>query len=161
MRRRILIVLTDALLVIIAVSGVAVAQKKPKGTLVVPAWRIQVVDEAGKPLRNVFVREVWQDYDVEDSDHEADGRTDQNGFVSFPERREPRVSKLIRTKNRLKNLRELGVHASYGVYAYIIAWGDILGCKRLEGDADYAPGKPLPTKLQTRIAILPGFKCDP
>jgi len=153
--------LTSALLVLSVASGFAVGQKKPKGELVVPAWKIQVVDEAGKPLRNVLVRQVWKHYDIRDSDHEADDRTDENGFVSFPERREAHVSKLTRTKNRLKNMREFGVHASYGVHADIIAWGAIIGCRRLEGTADYTPGRPLPTKLQTRVATLPGFKCTP
>jgi hypothetical protein len=127
--------------------------------VVVSAWKIQVVDPSGKPLRKVFVRQVWRDYDMEDADHESDSYTDRNGFVSFPERRGPKVSDALRRENQLKHVQETGVHTSFGVHAYVLAWGKIVGCKRLEGNADYMPGKPLPTKLHTSIAILPGFKC--
>src|SRR5438309_1612065 len=106
--------LIGTLLIVVAVSDLADAQTKTKGTLIIPAWRIQIVDEARKPVRNVLVRQAWQDYDIEDTGHEADARSDENGYVSFPERREPHVSKLARTTNKLKNMRELGVHASYG-----------------------------------------------
>jgi hypothetical protein len=153
--------LISALLIVVAVSVLADAQKKTKGTLIVPAWKIQIVDQAGKPVRNVLVRQACQDYDIEDNGHEADARSDENGYVTFPERREPHVSKLVRTKNRLKNMRELGVHASYGVYAYVMAWGQIVGCKMLEGNVDYERGKPLPTKLQMHVSTLPGLKCNP
>ena len=154
----------NSILLSFLVTGVALfstaAQTKLDETVViVPAWKIQVVDPSGKPMRNVFVRQVWRDYDVEDTDHESDAYTDRNGFVSFPQRRGPKVSEDARKNNRLKNVQELGVHASFGVHAYILAWGKIVGCKRLEGDADYTPGKPLPTKLRTSTSILPGFKC--
>jgi hypothetical protein len=136
-------------------------QKRSKKTIIVPAWKIQIVDDAGNPMKDVFVRQVWQDYDIENTSHEEDTRSDANGYVIFPERNEKTVSNLTRTKKKLKNLRELGVHASFGVDAYVLAWGKIIGCQRLEGDAHYVDGKPLPARLQMRVVKLPGFKCDP
>jgi len=127
--------------------------------IIVPAWKIQVVDPSGKPLRNVLVRQVWQDYDIEDERHEADAYTDRNGFVSFPERKAPKVSDAVRRENQVEHFRRTGVHTSFGVQASVLAWEKIVGCKRLEGAANYTPGILLPMKLHTSIAILPGFKC--
>ena len=162
MDRKMVLLLFAALFTIVSVLDFADAQRKPKKkVIIVPAWRIQLVDEAGNPVKNVFVRQVWKDYDLEDRGHEEDSQSDQNGYVSFPARSEKSVSQLARAEKRLKNMRELGVHASFGVHAYILAWGEITGCKRLEGGADYEAGKPLPTKLQMRVMTLPGFKCEP
>ncbi len=69
------------------------------------------------------------------------------------------VSKLARAKKRLKNCVELGVHASFGVDAHIYAWGEIAGCKRLEGGVQYDESKPLLTRLQMHFVKLPGYKC--
>lgn len=151
--------LSVTLLIAASIVLTTKAQNKADETVVVPAWTIQVVDPSGKPMKHVFVRQVWRDYDMEESDHESDAYTDRNGFVSFPERTEPKVSEDVRKNARLKQVQELGVHASFGFHSYIIAWGKLVGCKRPEGDADYTPGKPLPTKLRTSIATLPGFKC--
>jgi hypothetical protein len=158
MRRTILILLLSFGIIGVVIFSSA-GQTRPDERVLVPAWKIQVVDPSGKPLRNVFVRQVWRDYDMEDADHETDAYTDRNGFVSFPERKGPKVSDALRRENQLKHVQETGVHTSFGVHAYVLAWGKIVGCKRLEGNADYMPGKPLPKKLHTSIAILPGFKC--
>jgi len=48
----------------------------------------------------------------------------------------------------------LGVHASYGPSAQVLAYGDIVGGKRLEGGANYQAGKPLAEKLVTRVSDL-------
>lgn len=161
MPERELLCFVGAALILSTASALADAQKKDKGSLIVPAWRIQIVDETGKPVTNVLVREAWQDYDIEDTGHEADARSDENGYVSFPERREPQVSKLARTKNKLKHIRELGVHASHGVDAYVMAWGEMVGCKMRDGNVNYESGKPLPTKLQLHVSTLPGLNCKP
>src|SRR4028119_817613 len=114
----------------------------PVKSTVCPAWTIQVVDEGGNPLRDAFVRQHWQDYSVESDGHEQDAQTDENGYVSFPERT-IRASYLSRTLGVVLNGLSLGIHASYGPSAYILAYGEIVGGKRLEGIADCEEGKPL------------------
>ena len=78
---------------------------------------------------------------------------DENGFVSFPERT-VRSSRLARTFGVISNTVSLGVHASYGPSAYVLAYGHTVGGKRLEGSAYYHAGEPLPEKLVTRVTAL-------
>jgi len=92
---------------------------------------------------------VWKDYSVESASHEQDAHTDENGYVSFPERT-VRSSWLARTFGVISNAVSLGVHASYGQSAYVLAYGHEVGGKRLEGSATYQAGKPLAGKLVTR-----------
>ncbi|HEY7546512.1 MAG TPA: hypothetical protein VID27_16600 [Blastocatellia bacterium] len=161
MSRKKLFSLTAIITLIGILPIISNAQKRSRNKVIVPAWRIQVIDEAGNPVKGAFVRQVWQDYDIEDEGHEEDASSDENGYVSFPGRRGKVVSESVRARKRLKNICELGVHASFGVHAYILAYGKIVGCKRLEGSADYEEGKPLPKQLQMRMVTLPGFKCEP
>ena len=102
MDRRNLMLLIVVLCIVGAVPHFANAQKKPKGKVIVPAWKIQLVDEAGNPVKDVFVRQVWLDYDIEDDGHEEDARSDEHGFVSFPERREKRVSSVTQSQEKIK-----------------------------------------------------------
>ncbi len=121
----------------------------PATSTVCPAWTIQVVDTAGNPLRGAFVRQVWKDYSVESASHEQDAHTDENGHVSFPERT-IRSRWLARTFGVISQTVSLGVHASYGPSAQVLAYGHEVGGKRLEGSATYQAGKPLAEKLVTR-----------
>jgi hypothetical protein len=58
----------------------------PWNTPVVPAIRVQVFDETGKPAAGVRVEQEWI-YEAIGSDFErATSTTDANGYVSFPER---------------------------------------------------------------------------
>lgn len=143
----------------ITVFGAAVQTNPDETVVIVPAWKIQIVSPYGKAMRDVFVRQVWKDYDIEDSGREADARTDRNGFVSFPERRAPKISDAVRRNSQQRNLEEFGVHTSFGIHSSIFAWGKIVGCKRFEGFATYTRGKPLPAKLHTLTSTLPGVKC--
>ena len=99
------------------------------------------------------MRQVWKDYSVESASHEQDAYTDENGFVSFPERTVT-SSWLARRFGVISNTVSLGVHASYGPSAYVLAYGHTVGGKRLEGSAYYHAGEPLPEKLVTRVTAL-------
>jgi hypothetical protein len=116
----------------------------PTQTVTVPAWRIRVVDEAGRPLQNEFVRQTWKNYSLElgGSDHGDDGWTDADGYVSFPERT-TRASLLQRMFVPLRNTAALGPHASYGASANIMVWGGHV----VPASVRYAPDKPLPQEL--------------
>src|SRR5712691_1172685 len=139
--------------ILVGLLGAVVASLYPSTSTVCPAWTIQVVDTAGNPLRGAFVRQVWKDYSVESASHEQDVHTDENGYVSFPERT-VRSSWLARTVGVISNTVSLGVHASYGPSAHVLAYGRTIGGKRLEGSAFYHAGEPLPDKLLTRVYVL-------
>ena len=138
---------------VVGLIGGGAASLYPSRSTVCPAWTIQVVDTAGNPLRGAFVRQVWKDYSVESASHEQDVHTDENGYVSFPERT-VRSSWLARTFGVISNTVSLGVHASYGPSAYVLAYGHTVGGKRLEGSANYQAGEPLAAKLLTRVSDL-------
>src|SRR6266699_1697070 len=134
---------------LVGLIGAVVASLYPSTSTVCPAWTIQVVDTAGNPLRGAFVRQVWKDYSVESASHEQDAHTDENGHVSFPERT-IKSSWLARTFGVISNSASLGVLASYGPSAQVLAYGHSVGGKRLEGSATYRAGKPLAERLVTR-----------
>jgi hypothetical protein len=57
----------------------------PWQSTVAPAVRIQVLDEAGEPARGVIVKQDWGHFNLNSDGHEY-ARTDDNGYVAFPER---------------------------------------------------------------------------
>ena len=129
---------------VILIACVAVVLLYPTETVVVPAWRVRVVDEAGSPLPHEFVRQTWKHYSLEPGagEHGDDGRTDADGYASFPERT-VRASLLRRMFVPLRNTVALGPHASYGASANIMVWGGRL----VPETATYQPGKPLPVEI--------------
>ncbi|HEX8773111.1 MAG TPA: DUF6795 domain-containing protein [Pyrinomonadaceae bacterium] len=140
------------ILLVVAILA-AIALLYPAESTVCPAWRIQVVDGSGKPLKNAWVRQHWQDYSVESNGHEEDSYTDVNGYISFPER-SIRASLLFRILGAILNTLSQGVHASYGAHAYIAAYGNIVDGKRLEGSVSYQEGESLPKQLVTYVNDL-------
>src|SRR5437867_12156976 len=138
---------------LVGLIGAVVASLYPATSIVCPAWTIQVVDTAGNPLRGAFVRQVWKDYSVESASHEQDTHTDENGYVSFPEGT-VRSSWLARPLGVISNSASVGVHASYGPSAQVLAYGHTVGGKRHEGSANYQAGEPLGAKLVTRVSDL-------
>lgn len=59
----------------------------PIPQVVAPDWAVKTLDASHRPLAGVTVREVWQHYSLEESSHEEDRLTDDNGEVHFPLRR--------------------------------------------------------------------------
>jgi hypothetical protein len=104
---------------------VVVALLYPVESTICPAWTIQVVDEAGRPLTGAFVRQHWQDYSVESRSREEDARTDANGYVSFSERTVS-ARPLRRALGVISNVLSQGVHASHGPHTFIAAYGRIV-----------------------------------
>src|SRR5256884_7647504 len=128
---------------LVGLIGAGVASLYPSTSTVCPAWTIQVVDTAGNPLRGAFVRQVWKDYSVESASHEQDAHTDENGHVSFPERT-IRSSWLARTVGVISNTVSLNVHGSYGPSAYVLAYGRLIGGKRVDGGLNLHRWRSLP-----------------
>jgi len=125
----------------------------PVGWLAAPEWEVVVIDEQGKPVEGMTVRETWQNYSVETEEHEADRKTDANGRATFPARR-PEYSVLRQIVGTASALVHLNVHASYGPHATVFAFG-----KGLEGAAttgnfvtDWTGS---PSSMQSRIVVRP------
>src|SRR4030095_5959084 len=71
-------------IVVLATSVVfLVIVSYPFETTIVPQWNLQVVDEAGAPVREINVTEHWQHYVLESGGHEEAQTTNQDGLVSF------------------------------------------------------------------------------
>lgn len=58
----------------------------PFETTVVPEWKVRVVDELGKPMIGMAVREGWEHSSIESHRHEQDLTTDTEGSVTLPRR---------------------------------------------------------------------------
>jgi len=114
----------------------------PAETVVVPAWRIRVVDETGRPWPNEFVRQHWRHYSLGGSGGAEDKWTDANGYVTFPDRTSG-VSLLRKVLVPLRSAVALGPHASYGPSANVMVWGGRL----VPEIAYYEPGKTLPDEI--------------
>ena len=83
---------------------------------VVPVWTIQVVDKSGRPVPNMPVGQDWRHYSFEQERHWEESITDENGYVTFPER-------VLRASvgRRLVNLRPANLpgfpHAAWGPHS--------------------------------------------
>lgn len=88
-----------------------------------------VVDERGKPVAGLTVRETWQNYSVEMEGHESDCQTDMNGRATFPAQKS-NYSVPRQIAGTMSALVHLNVHSSYGPHATVFAFG-----KGLEGAA--------------------------
>lgn len=136
---------TSRRLVLLGLLGVfVVAGLFPFETVVVPEWRVRVVDEAGTPLRNAGVREVWKHYSVESRSHEQDLFTDDDGYVAFPQRT---IRAPLATRIAGLAISKITLHGSSGPRGQLII---------LAPDYDtwtggsYVPGLPLPGELVVR-----------
>jgi len=93
----------------------------PVHVTVAPEWTVEVKDAEGRPMPGACVVQWWQHYSVEDDNHEESILTDESGLVSFP-RRTLRASGWSRIIGAANNLRESGVHASFGPYSHVAAY---------------------------------------
>jgi hypothetical protein len=89
---------------------------------VAPDWMITAVGADHRPLTGITVREVWQQYSVEDFGHEEDRLTDIKGQVHFP-RRIFWTSIAGRLFGCVRQIIGVGVHASCGSHSYLVAFG--------------------------------------
>jgi hypothetical protein len=98
----------------------------PMTTLAAPDWSACVIDESSKPVPGVLVRENYQNYSAESEGHQEDRYSDANGCVHFA----PKLTRasLLRRAIEIAYSAMAGVHASFGPYAYVIAFqGDARG----------------------------------
>src|SRR5579864_664302 len=98
--------------------------------MVAPSWTVQVVDQGGRPIQGITVREESQEYSIENREDETDKVTGNDGTVRFPARYFY-VSVLQRVMGAGTSVAKTGVHASFGSHTYVFAFG-----KGLEGQPD-------------------------
>jgi hypothetical protein len=76
--RKVIIVLTTVVVLALACF--------PFEQIIAPDWTVTTLDAAHRPMSRITVREVWQQYSLENASHEEDLLTDSNGQVHFPRR---------------------------------------------------------------------------
>jgi hypothetical protein len=154
MKRRRVLKSSYAIIYLLILLSPSYAQTKNRGETIVLAWNVQIVDEAGNPVKGVLVRQTWQDYDVEREGHKEDVRSDENGYAKFP-KRTIRYDPKKKAKARAKNIARLGVHASLGLHAQIWGYG---ADPHIWSFVTYEEGKPLPERIVLKrwsVAIYP------
>lgn len=98
----------------------------PFNQTVAPEWDVTVLDADHRPLPNINVREVWQQYSVDDTSHQEDRQSDANGRVHF-QRRQQRSNLLQRAGGCVRRIVGSGVHSGCGPAAWIVAFGPTTG----------------------------------
>jgi hypothetical protein len=94
----------------------------PFAQTVAPDWTVTILDAAHQPMSRITVREVWQQYSLENASHEENLFTDSSGQVHFP-RRTYRSNFVTRFVSCVGRIGDLGVHASCGPKSYLVAFG--------------------------------------
>src|SRR5947209_16359770 len=87
----------------------------PVQTTVVPEWRLRVVTKDGRPCAGVTVSESWEDYtlELESGKGIEDKKTDQDGYVTFPQR-VVRATLFTRSLRTIASYLTFPVHGSLG-----------------------------------------------
>lgn len=126
----------------------------PVSSLSAPEWEVTVVDEHGKPVEGMTVRETWENCSLETTGHEADRQTDANGHVTFPAHK-TEYPLLGQVAGTLSALMHFNAHASYGPHATVFAFGKHLGGTAITGGyvTDWTGH---PSSMQSRIVVRPG-----
>lgn len=133
-RRRIIVVILLTLLVI------------PFPTIVVPTWRMRIVDTFGNPCKDREVTTTWAHYTISvlgNGFHSGQQNTDGDGYVEFPTRTiwAPMIWRLIAPV--LAYPLTLA-HGSVGVYATIDTDEKV---DRSKAWISWRPGEPLPQEI--------------
>ena len=126
----------------IIVAGMVTLLLFPFESIVVPEWRLRVLNEAGSPVRGLRLSESWSDYSVESHDHSDDQSTDVDGYVTFP-RRTVKANLLVRITR--KAFTAMVPHQGEGhPTAYILVFGDY---RAVSDEPYYVPGRPLAKQI--------------
>ncbi len=129
------------------VGGVlAAAMFIPVTQLNCPAWDVDVVDEAGKPVLNVEVDLTYQNYSAEGERHTAKAFTDANGHASFPPQTlHAFVGQYVFYSAKMAPAL---VHASYGRFAWVFAF---VPDESMSNDPYYWQGSP--DRVHSRLVL--------
>lgn len=116
----------------------------PLETTVVPQWNILVVDDLGKPVSHVPLRETWKHYSIESHGHEQELSTNDDGYVTFPQRT-AKANLLVRIVRTTVN--KIHPHGSTGPAASIYV---LAPYSPASPEPSYSPGQPLVNQIVIR-----------
>lgn len=120
--------------------------------MVIPQWKLQVVDVGGTPCSNMRVTESWGHYRLYlDGNYSSDDRfTDLNGYVQFPERT-IRASLSRRIIMPIATPLATLMHGGWDVHGAVWASGikDVAWLS-------YQPGASLPDKMRVEKCLSNG-----
>jgi hypothetical protein len=86
---------------------------------IAPQCKLKVVDSNNQPIPHAWVRDIWQQYSLEETGHEQDIILDDQGCVLLPERFiQTNLISLI--SGAIKNFKTYRVHAGYCSSSYIM-----------------------------------------
>ena len=98
----------------------------PFKTVMVPEWKVRVVDEKGIPYKQKLVRQFCDNYtlDLQPCSYSPDSAkyTDDDGYITFPERAYS-TPLLLRAFLTAKSLVMVLAHGSLGTSVYIDSSG--------------------------------------
>ncbi len=94
----------------------------PWNTTVVPAVRVAVFDENGKPAAGVRVEQEWQYFTVNSEMQRATAATDAAGYVTLP-KRTVRISAAGKALGWARSLLPLICSYDHGPFGSITAYG--------------------------------------
>lgn len=110
----------------------------PRKAPVAPAIRLQVLGVDGNPAKDVLVKQEWVYVSLIPSEGKEYARTDEGGYVSFPERHAGE-SLLSRA---LLPFTSLLAHSGHGPMGVISAYGDDPHVWTTENHSVTHPGPP-------------------
>jgi hypothetical protein len=141
-------------------AGILACSLFPIGWLAAPEWEVFVVDEKGKPIEGVTVRETWYNYSVTRDSGAEDRKTDVAGSVTFPARRS-KYTILRRIAPKASFFAQSAVASADGAHANAFAFGKCVeGTATIDGvSSDWAGS---PSRVQSRvIARSAPARCSP
>jgi len=124
-----------------ALICVSIIMLFPWKSQIAPSWRIQVVDEQEHPIKNLAVSQNWVNPNLQMLWLEEDFRSDENGFVTLPER-SAWGNVLLKIISLIWS-QTLGNVQKYD--AMVFGWGNYSG-----GAVYYVKGQEPPEKLIMR-----------
>jgi len=132
----------------------------PRTVVIVPAWRIEVIDSSGRPYPNVKVVESWVHYATRNVPEYEERRSDSTGIVVFGERT-VRLRWIDEVTGAFLAIARLGIHASFGRSAWVTVSepaSDGMGVPALRHRATWADGQLVSTvKLEGTVEQFPAL----
>jgi hypothetical protein len=109
----------------------------PWKSTVAPNMSVRVFDVVGKPAGGVVVKQQWEYFSVGSQKYKEYSRTDENGYVAFPER-SVRTNLLSKISSIILEISTAG-HYGMGAHVMIWAYGSD---PHIWGFVHYADGAP-------------------
>ena len=113
----------------------------PYPTLICPAWKAQIIDQANQPIQHVMVLQRWGYF----SSYESRVYSDNQGYVSFPARH-AWATLLMRGLNGVWQV--ISLHGGSRPSAIFVATGTGKDGLPLQANEWYSEEEPLPKQLQ-------------